>query len=45
MKKSKIINDETLNKKTIEEILNEIFSANVDENKQEMENFRKEYDL
>ena len=45
MKKRKIINHETLNKKTIEEILNEIFSTNVDENKQEMENFRKEYDL
>ena len=45
MKKSKIINHETLNKKTIEEILNEIFSTNVDENKQEVENFRKEYDL
>ena len=43
--KSKIINHETLNKKTIEEILNEIFSTDVDENKQEMENFRKEYDL
>ena len=32
--KSKIINHETLNKKTIEKILNEIFSTDVDENKQ-----------
>ena len=43
--KSKIINHETLNKKTTEEILNEIFSTDVDENQPKMENFKKEYDL
>ena len=43
--KSKIINHKALIKKTIEEILNDIFSTDVDEDEQEMENFRKEYDL
>ena len=43
--KSKIINHKALNKKTIEEILDDIFYTDVDENEQEMENFRKEYDL
>ena len=48
MKKVKLLITQlwiTLNEKTIEEILNEIFSTDVDENEQEMENFRKEYDL
>ena len=31
--------------KTIEQILNEIFSTDVDQDKHEIENFRKEYDL
>ena len=43
--KIQIVNRETLNKKTIEEILNEIFSTDVDQNKQEIENFRKKSDL
>ena len=43
--RSKIINHETLNKKTIEQILNEIFSADVNQNEHEIENFKKEYDL
>ena len=42
---SKIINLETLNKNTIEQILNEIFSTNVNQNEHEIENFKKEYDL
>ena len=44
-KKSKIINDEILNKKTIENILNVIFSSDVEQNKKEIQNFKKEYDL
>ena len=43
--KNKIINHETLNKKTVEEIINEIFSTDVDENEQEIEDIWKEYDL
>ena len=38
--KIQIVNRKTLNKETIEEILNEIFSTDVDRNKQEIENFR-----
>ena len=44
-KKSKIINDEFLNKKTIENILNEIFSSDVEQDEKEIQNFKKEYDL
>ena len=40
--RSKIINHETLNKKTIEQILNEIFSTDVNQNEHEMENYKKE---
>ena len=40
-KKIQIVNRETLNKETIEETLNEIFSTDVDQNKQEIETFRK----
>ena len=43
--RSKIINHETPNKKTIEQILNEIFSTDVNQNEHEIENFKKEYDL
>ena len=43
--KSKIKNHETLNKKTIETILNEIFTTDVDENEQVIETFKKEYNL
>ena len=32
-------------KKTLEQILNEIFSTDVDQNEHEMKNVRKEYDL
>ena len=44
-KRSKFINHEILNKKAIEQMLNEIFSNNVNQNKHEIENFKKEYDL
>ena len=44
-KKIQIVNRETLNKETIEETLNEIFSTDVDQNKQEIETFRKKSDL
>ena len=40
--KNKVINDEFLNKKTIENIINEIFSTNVEQNKKEIQNFKKE---
>ena len=40
-KNIQIVNRETLNKETIEETLNEIFSTDVDQNKQEIETFRK----
>ena len=43
--KSKLINHETLNKRTIEAILNEIFTTGVNENEQVIENFKEEYDL
>ena len=43
--KSKIINHETLNKRTIEAILNQIFTTDVNENEQVIEKFKEEYDL
>ena len=43
--KGKVINHKTLNKNTIEAILNEIFTTNVDENEYVIENFKKEFDL
>ena len=43
--KSKLINYKTLNKRTIEAILNEIFTTGVNENEQVIENFKEEYDL
>ena len=43
--RSKIINHEILNKKAIEQMLNEIFSTDVNQNKHEIESFKKEYDL
>ena len=42
---SKIINHKTLNKTTIKAILNEIFTTDVNENKQVIEKFKEEYDL
>ena len=43
--KSKIINHETLNKTTIEAILNEIFTTNIEQNEHVIELFKEEYDL
>ena len=43
--KSKIINHETLNKRTIVAILNEIFTTHVNESEQVIEKFKEEYDL
>ena len=43
--KSKIINHETLNKRTVEAILNEIFTTDVNENEQVIEKFKGEHDL
>ena len=42
---SKTLNHENLNKKTLETIINEIFSTNVDENEHIIKNFMEEYDL
>ena len=43
--KIKILEHENLNKKTLETIINEIFSTDVDENEHIIKNFKKEYDL
>ena len=43
--KSKILNHENLNKKTLVTIINEIFSTDVDENQHKIKNSREEYDL
>ena len=44
-KKNKIINHETLNKTTIEAILNEIFTTDIEQNEHVIELFNEEYDL
>ena len=43
--KSKILDHENLNKTTLETIINEIFSTDVDENEHIIKNFREEYEL
>ena len=43
--KSSIIKDEFLTKKTIENLINEIFSSNPEENEKEMQNYKREYNL
>ena len=43
--RSKITKHETLNKKTIDHTLNEIFSTDVNQNEHEIENYKKEYDF
>ena len=43
--RSKITKHETLNKKTIDQTLNEIFSTDVNQNEHEIENYKKEYDF
>ena len=44
-KKSKIINHENLNKRTIEVIFNEIFSTDVNENEYLIKKLKDEYNL
>ena len=44
-KKSKILDHQTLNKSTLETIINEIFSTDVDENEHIIKNFKEEYEL
>ena len=43
--KSKIINHENLNKRTIEVIFNEIFSTDVNENEYVIKEFKDEHNL
>ena len=43
--KNKIINHETLNKTTIEAILNEISTTDIEQNKHVIELFKEKYDL
>ena len=43
--KSKILSHQTLNKSTLETIINEIFSTDVGENEHIIKNFKEEYEL
>ena len=43
--KSKILSHETLNKSTLETIINEIFSTDINENEHIIKNFKIEYEL
>ena len=43
--KSKILSHGTLNKSTLETIINEIFSTDIDENEHIVKNFKEEYEL
>ena len=43
--KSKILNHQTLNKSTLETIINETFSTDVAENEHIVNNFKEEYEL
>ena len=43
--KSKILSHGTLNKSTLETIINEIFSTDIDENENIIKNFKEEYEL
>ena len=43
--KSKILSHQTLNKSTLEAIINEIFPTDVDENEHIIKNFKEEYEL
>ena len=44
-KRSKILNHKTLNKSTLQTIINETFSREVEENEYLIKNFNEEYDL
>ena len=43
--KSKILSHQTLNKSTLETIINDIFSNDVGENEHIIKNFKEEYEL
>ena len=43
--KSKILSHQTLNKSTLETIINQIFSTDVDQNEHIIKNFKEEYEL
>ena len=43
--KSNILNHKTLNKSTLQTIINEIFSTEIEENEYLIKNFNEEYDL
>ena len=43
--KSKILNHQTLNKNTLETIINEFFSTDINENEYLVTNFKEEYEL
>ena len=43
--KSKILSHGTLNKTTLETIINEIFSTDIDENEHIIKNFKEEYEF
>ena len=44
-KKSKILNHQTLNKNTLETIINEIFSTDINQNEYLVTNFKEENEL
>ena len=44
-KKSEIFNHQTLNKNTLETIINDIFSTDINENEYLVTNFKEEYEL
>ena len=43
--KSKILSHETLNKSTLETIINESFSTDINKNEHIIKNFKEEYEL
>ena len=43
--KSKILSHETLNKSTLETIINEPFSTDINKNEHVIKNFKEEYEL
>ena len=45
MKKTKILSHGTLNKSTLETIINDIFSTDIDENEHIVQNFKEQYEL
>ena len=45
MKKTKILSHGTLNKSTLETIINDIFSTDIDENEHIVKNFKEQYEF